>query len=215
MSCNDLIAPSRCLVHGRDVISRATPTASNPSLLASMLKMPNDRSLHLSDEFVISCGTVTVDVERRKVLAVCCRKTGEVLLPIGRKDVGESLEDAALRETSEETGYTARLLPLPICTLATTPTHASREPGAWSHVIEPVAVSQRITADQVLKIIFWFAAEGDSTQMQQADTQEVDEDFEALWLPDTAVADTLSFGDDARIASAVLDAIRTSISRDD
>jgi 8-oxo-dGTP pyrophosphatase MutT (NUDIX family) len=64
-----------------------------------------NRSLHLYESFVISCGTVTLDIDRSKVLVIYLRKTGEYYLPKGRKDVGEQLEATAVRETYEETGY--------------------------------------------------------------------------------------------------------------
>ncbi|KAK1230316.1 hypothetical protein PQX77_006594 [Marasmius sp. AFHP31] len=72
-----------------------------------------------SDQFVISCGTVTLDLQLKKALLIRWNKNGEILLPKGRKNIGESLYDAALRETLEETGYKAKLLPLPVATLST------------------------------------------------------------------------------------------------
>ncbi|KAM3520468.1 hypothetical protein MY4038_009417, partial [Beauveria bassiana] len=66
--------------------------------------MSTCRSLHFSDDFVISCGTVTVDIPESRVLLIRSRGTGEYYLPKGRKDIHESLEEAALRETWEETG---------------------------------------------------------------------------------------------------------------
>lgn len=53
---------------------------------------------------------MSIDVERGKVLLIRSRKTGEYLLPKGRKDLGEPLEQPALRETFEETGVRVALL---------------------------------------------------------------------------------------------------------
>lgn len=111
-----------------------------------------NRSLHLSESFVISCGTVTLDIDRSKVLVIYLRKTGEYCFPKGRKDVGERLEATAVRETYEETGYIVELLPLQLTTLATL--HGiddvrSALPGGTT---EPIAVTQR-TTQGVLKII--------------------------------------------------------------
>src|SRR5438067_82739 len=83
--------------------------------------MPSDRSLHFSDSFAISCGTVILDLGRAKVLLVYWRTTGEYFLPKGRKNIAETLEQTALHETFEETGHQVELLPMSIQTLATAP----------------------------------------------------------------------------------------------
>lgn len=158
------------------------------------------RSLHFSDDFVISCGTVTVDIAESRVLLIRSRGTGEYYLPKGRKDIQESLEDAALRETWEETGVRAQLLPVRITTRATTSAAAAGADPA-SCVTEPLAVAQRVT-DGVLKIIFWFVAAADSAVAREEGMQQEGEDFEALWVGWDKVRSTLTFEDDWRIAEA-------------
>ena len=64
---------------------------------------------------------MSIDVKRLKVLLIRWRKTGEYMLPKGRKDLGETLEQTAERKTFEETGIPVELLPVDIGTLATTP----------------------------------------------------------------------------------------------
>lgn len=61
--------------------------------------MSTSKSLHLASDFTISCGTVAVDLQRSKILLVKWLKNGEIFLAKGRKDVGERLEDTAIRET--------------------------------------------------------------------------------------------------------------------
>jgi 8-oxo-dGTP pyrophosphatase MutT (NUDIX family) len=161
------------------------------------------KSLHLSDQFVISCGSVALDLQNSKVLVIHWRKTGEYFLAKGRKDIGESLEEAAIRETFEETGYTVKLLPLPIPTLATIPSGISSP----SHVIEPVAVTQRNTNGKQ-KIIFWYAAQGDSNAIPALNTQQENEDFDSMWISFDSVNETLSFDDDKQMVSRVIDAAR-------
>src|ERR1700733_15655642 len=48
-------------------------------------------------------------------------KRGKWLLPKGRKDMGESIEAAAIRETFEETGYPCEFLPVRMPTRAPAP----------------------------------------------------------------------------------------------
>jgi ADP-ribose pyrophosphatase YjhB (NUDIX family) len=71
-----------------------------------------------AENFVISAGTVCFDVTRSRILLLYHRPKAEYLLPKGRVNAGERFSDAALRETLEESGVTATLLPSPIATLA-------------------------------------------------------------------------------------------------
>ncbi|KAK8145237.1 hypothetical protein G3M48_004714 [Beauveria asiatica] len=174
--------------------------------------MSADRSLHFSDGFVISCGTVTVDIAESRVLLIRSRGTGEYYLPKGRKDIDESLEDAALRETWEETGVRAQLLPVRISTRATTSAAAAAAAAGAdlaSCVTEPLAVAQRVS-DGVLKIIFWFVAAADSAAAPEEGMQQEGEDFEALWVGWDKVRSTLTFEDDWRIAEAGIKAVTST-----
>lgn len=198
----------------------------------------SDRTLHFSDAFVISCGTVTLDLKARKVLLIRWRDKNEHLLPKGRKDVGETLEQAALRETYEETGYRVRLLPLEISTLATVPAseiagiNSSGMEGTTSTVkedvsddsrsykprtircTEPIAIQQRVTCQGSHKIIFWFAAEGDSSQPPIIGTQLEYEDIEPVWVqidetdPELTLKALMSHDDDRKIVERLIDLTR-------
>ncbi|KAH7361889.1 NUDIX hydrolase domain-like protein [Plectosphaerella cucumerina] len=161
-------------------------------------------SLHFADQFVISCGTVTLDVRNAKVLLVRQRTSGEVFLPKGRKDIGERLEDTATRETFEETGVSVDLLPCNIPTRATAP---STMPAArLESVTEPIAVTQRISS-RVLKIILWYIAAGDSTAVPQQGTQQEGEDFDTVWVDLEQVTSTVTFDDDKDIITRAINTI--------
>lgn len=166
------------------------------------MSLDSGRSLHLCDALSISCGTITLDPVRARLLLIRWKKNQEVLLPKGRKNIGETLEDAALRETYEETGFRVTLFPLPIPTLATSATAVDHF-GRLSAVTEPVAVSQRLI-DNKLKLIFWFAAKGDSTAAPSTGTQQEGEDFEPVWADLDGAVQSLTFDDDRQIAQAVI-----------
>ncbi|KAM3416310.1 hypothetical protein BST61_g7916 [Cercospora zeina] len=163
------------------------------------------KSLHLASHFVISCGTVTLDLGRAKVLLIRWRKTDEVILPKGRKNINESLQDAALRETWEETGHKAVLLPTSLPTLAT------GQHECMLSYQEPIAVSQR-TNNDVLKIIFWFSAASDSTRCDHDRPIQEDEDYETIWASLSEYESLLTFEDDRRIARLVVEAAAPHIS---
>ncbi|UNI24106.1 hypothetical protein JDV02_009882 [Purpureocillium takamizusanense] len=77
-------------------------------------------SFHASQNLMISCGCVPVDPARRLIALLHDPHTGITQLPKGRKNIGEDVARAALRETCEETGLLGfRLLPLRVATRAT------------------------------------------------------------------------------------------------
>ena len=172
------------------------------------MSLDPSRSLHLSDTFCISCGTVTLDTARAKILLIRWSENQEIYLPKGRKNIGETLEDAALRETYEETGSRVTLFRLPVPTLATLAGDVEAV-GQMSATTEPVAISQRLVHDK-LKIIFWFAARGDSTAVPETGTQQEGEDFEPLWVDLDSGVQSLTYDDDKQIARAVIDIVSTS-----
>ncbi|KAG5292563.1 NUDIX domain-containing protein [Histoplasma ohiense] len=169
------------------------------------MSLDSDKLFHLCDAFSISCGTVTLDPTQAKMLLIRQNKNQEILLPKGRKNIGEALENAALRETYEETGFRVTLFPLPIPTLAT-PEAAADTYGQLSAVTEPFAVSQRLVHNK-LKLIFWFAAKGDSTTAPDTGTQQDGEDFEPIWAELDSGVKSLTFDDDRQIARAVIDVV--------
>ena len=122
--------------------------------------------------------------------------------------MGEQLEATAVRETYEETGYAVELLPLQLTTLATVPGNDDVRSAIPEGTTEPVAVTQR-TTQGVLKIIFWYAARGDSCAIRQMNTTEQDnEDFDAIWCPMDEVVQLLTFHDDKTITARVIEAAR-------
>lgn len=139
------------------------------------------------------------------MLLIRMRKTGEFMLPKGRKDLHETLEQAALRETFEETGIRVELLPVAINTHATTPSPLGGA-GRPTTVTEPIAVTQRV-AQGILKIIFWYVGSGDSTDVREEGPQQDNEEFDTVWVDFGSVASTLTFEDDRRVVQAAIEAV--------
>ncbi|PBK69360.1 hypothetical protein ARMSODRAFT_1018785 [Armillaria solidipes] len=94
-----------------------------------------------SSDFMVGSGMVIIQPSSHKIV-VCydsLRKT--YFLPKGRKDIGESLEEAAVREAYEESGYKAQHFPLYKVTRAPAP---PENPGARrSPNTEPAYISVR------------------------------------------------------------------------
>lgn len=94
-------------------------------------------------------------------------------------------------------------------TLATIPASDSSEKREDavenSLTTEPVAVTQRMTKDGVLKIIFWYVASGNSAEEQEKGTQQENEEgFEARWMRSEDAVKILTFDDDKQITVKAL-----------
>ncbi|CRG91768.1 putative sterigmatocystin biosynthesis P450 monooxygenase STCB [Talaromyces islandicus] len=138
----------------------------------------------------------------------------EWFMPFGggsrsRKNRGETLESAAVRETYEETGYPCQLL-----LHNSLPTKAPL--GSWSpndpqeenssrvqnksseselHT-EPFAIQQWVYQDGTRKLIFWFLAIGNSMQLPHENTQDEGENFEAFWFDRDSSLAIATYDDD-------------------
>ncbi len=87
-------------------------------------KIRDQGCYHKSDDIIVSCGTVTINKAEDpspKVLVVYNNRIGIYQLPKGRKDIGEGYLDAAIRETTEETGIAVRPLRLRFPSRSTPP----------------------------------------------------------------------------------------------
>ena len=125
--------------------------------------------LYSSEDFVLSAGALPFLITPGSPLKVCLvhhTRTDEWLLAKGRKDEGESLECAAVREVLEETGYTCHLLPISIPTRATIPASIAGnlyQPDCVrlaSQCSEPFAISTRYSKERTgnIKLVFWYIA---------------------------------------------------------
>ena len=159
-----------------------------------------DRVLDFSEEFVLSAGTIPIDTTKNLILCLYSRSKSEYMLPKGRKNIGETLEAAATRETFEETGYECRILQHNL------PTKATGARDAAGRHTEPIAIQQRLNSG-TRKIIFWYLGAVDSTQAQVQHSQEAHEDFVVRWVALDEAAAVMSFEDDRKIVEKAIKAV--------
>ncbi|TDZ34211.1 hypothetical protein C8034_v008958 [Colletotrichum sidae] len=176
-------------------------------------EMARGRSFYPSHKFIISCGTVTVDLHARRILMVFNKRHRIYQLPKGRKNIGEDLSSAALRETREETGVVATPLVLRIRTRAT-PSDAP--PGApdvteETDSSEPVAVCHYPDpCSGAMKMVFYFVAEGAGGVAPDGWTGEDRAKFNVVWVDVSEAADKLAFKEDGMVVTKALDDLRCS-----
>jgi len=71
-----------------------------------------ENSIWFASDFMVGAGMVIFQAGTGRVVLLQNADNGRWFLPKGRKDVGESLEQAVLREAYEESGFRVELLPL-------------------------------------------------------------------------------------------------------
>lgn len=109
-----------------------------------------------------SCGAVLFEPQSKRICLLRYNVNGEVYLPKGRRNIGESRHAAALREVAEETGYECDLIPLNM---------ENRQPATDADVDMPDAVTRhadvstepfmctvRDVGNGGVKLIWWFIA---------------------------------------------------------
>lgn len=172
--------------------------------------------------FGMSCGTVTLDLTRGRVLLVWNRKLHIHQLPKGRRNIDESMLNAAIRETYEETGFRVTPLQLNIATRATPPADEQAKEGRPERnpdITEGLPSTEFIGAclypdpqseTESLKTVFYYAATADSTARPDMGTQEAWEKLEPRWVDIHEVSTTLRFeGEIAAVRKAVEDVRKT------
>ena len=159
---------------------------------------------YLAGNFVISAGCVLFRKDpATHALEICVlhhTKRNEWLLPKGRKDRGETIEQAALRETFEETGFKCELWPQKM------PTRAP-EPGVnnlfTTQVVdglaEPIGVTIRDLGKSDIKVIFWYVAKVKDGVEKVYGTQMESESYESIFVDAKVAAEKLTFENDRDI----------------
>ncbi|KAI9149175.1 NUDIX domain-containing protein [Paramyrothecium foliicola] len=151
---------------------------------------------YTSEEFVESCGAVVFDFASRPTQVCLIRylKTGEWLLPKGRRNCHETRQQAALREVQEETGYSCRLQPVTMPTRAPSAVEANDvrdAPRTYPDLDEPFMVTVRELKTGV-KFIWWFI-----TRVEESETAaEGEPGFQASFFPCNEALGKLAFQSD-------------------
>lgn len=176
-----------------------------------------------SQDLMISCGCVPVDTKTRKVAILFDPNTGITQLPKGRKNIGEDFHAAALRESFEEVGLPFEPLLLKVATRATQKPDMMQLPvdeadkcalGVTSSVLncEPSSMCYFRCSDTfALRLVFWYAASGDSTATPATDTKEIwEEQYKFEWVDAKDAAKRMTLRGDAQVVNKVLADMRLS-----
>nr|GAT60841.1 predicted protein [Mycena chlorophos] len=163
---------------------------------------------YFSSDFVVSAGCVLFR-KNGDVLEMCIihdRKRDAWILPKGRKDCGESIPQAAIRETFEETGYTCELLPCRMTTRAPIPgINGHDEAHTADNITEPFSVLVEERGVRGLKLVWWFLGKATSAEKMlgtQTDWEDYDSHF--VEVEEACARLELRFRDTAKHALAMV-----------
>ncbi|KXN86929.1 hypothetical protein AN958_09524 [Leucoagaricus sp. SymC.cos] len=153
------------------------------------------------------------DVNNLQICILHYKTTNDFVLPKGRKDVGESLEQAAVRETFEETGYACEPLP---CTMYTRAPNPQLYTGLKPHVepasTEPFTATLKMQKDGSAKLIFWYLMRVVSNSAPRLDgTQMPNEDFEPEFVDAREAIGKITKPDYKTVAKLAVDLIENSM----
>ncbi|KAI0533670.1 hypothetical protein GGR58DRAFT_485733 [Xylaria digitata] len=162
---------------------------------------------YTSEQFVESAGTILFRLSTRTIYVLHLLHRDEYVLPKGRRNVGESRRNTAIRETTEETGIPCRLLPVNmlsrVCPAVETEQLAD-EARPYKGICEPIAVQQRRVGDGNIKLIWWFVGavnEGEPVGQYEKDKFEVE--FHSY----DEVLRRLTFNDDRKVVKKAIDLV--------
>ncbi|KAM0707742.1 hypothetical protein Q7P35_004391 [Cladosporium inversicolor] len=150
-----------------------------------------------AEQFVESVGAIAIKASTCEVCLIL--SGGEWMLAKGRRNIGESRSQAALREMKEETGYSCRLLPLTMTTRAPPAIETGDYPDeARMHekVCEPFMLTCRhLHGNGGIKLIWWYIAAID----ESAEVGPGEEQFETRLVGFEEALGMLTFENDRDI----------------
>ena len=169
-----------------------------------------------SHEFVESAGVVLFDLTTHRICLLEVKGNGEFVLPKGRRNIGESRREAALREAREETGYSCRILSVNMTT-RTPPTDESAadsdEARHFENIEEPFALTQRQLGERNLKLIWWFIAAINKPDESET-TYSGEPKFQVTLLPYEAAVTALTYEVDRMTARKAIKLVQGTYYRD-
>jgi 8-oxo-dGTP pyrophosphatase MutT (NUDIX family) len=170
-----------------------------------------------SEEFVESAGAVIFHLPKKELCLVRVRPGGEWLLPKGRRNCGESRQQAALREAREETGYNARILTVNMSTR--TPPIIEIEdypdkPREFEHIAEPFVLTTRQLGERNQKLIWWYIASVDEQTMLDR-VPPGDAEFQATFFPYAIAIDKLTYEFDKEIVRKAIELVTATYPSND
>ncbi|KAK1253280.1 hypothetical protein MKX07_001357 [Trichoderma sp. CBMAI-0711] len=156
-----------------------------------------------ADKLVESAGTILFRLSTCEICILHHLKLDQYVLPKGRRNLGESRQAAALRETTEETGLPCYLLPVDLVCRVTPAIQNGDlpdEPRLFKGACEPIAMQQRRSGN-VTKFIWWYVA---AVSEGEPVNQHEEHNFEVQFCSYDEAVKKLTFKDDCDLVKMAI-----------
>lgn len=164
------------------------------------------------EEFVESAGAILFHLSKRQVCVLHLLSRDEYFLPKGRRNYGESRQQAALREVREETGYECRLIPIRMSSRAPPDNENHADvPRVYENSTEPFYLQVRHLSKTKtnVKLIWWYVA-GVDEDKEVHERHLVEHKFEVKFYSFEEVLQKLTFQNDRDIVAKAIIAVEAS-----
>ena len=164
---------------------------------------------YTSESFVESVGAVLFRLSCREVCVLHLLKRNEYVLAKGRRNCGESRKDAAVRELTEESGFSCRLLHLNMSTRAPPAVETEQlgdEARFYTGICEPFTLQLRRLGEGDVKLIWWYIAAVNEDQPFNEELQE-GQKFAVEFYSYTDILEKLTFQMDRDMVSRAIDIV--------
>ncbi|EXL60596.1 hypothetical protein FOCG_03428 [Fusarium oxysporum f. sp. radicis-lycopersici 26381] len=160
-----------------------------------------------SENFVESAGTILLRLSTHEICILHDIKRNEYILPKGRRNVGESRGDTAIRETTEETGISCRLLPINMKSrlCPSEETDVPDEARVFKDVCEPISVQMRRIGEHEMKLIWWYVAAVNENKT----IGKCENEFEVEWYGYEEVLEKLTFQNDRELVARAIKLVQS------
>ncbi|KAK4225980.1 hypothetical protein QBC38DRAFT_249182 [Podospora fimiseda] len=166
---------------------------------------------YAADRFVESAGTILFRLSTREVCILHLLRRDEYILPKGRRNLGESRQTTAVRETTEETGIPCGLLSINLVSRlcpAIETDDLPDEARLFEDCCEPIAVQARRIGEGEIKLIWWFvAAVHEGEPVREHENHKFEVEFHGY----DEVLERLTFRDDRQLVEKAVELVKSSV----
>ena len=181
-----------------------------------MATSPFPTTQHTSEHIVESAGAVLFRLSTHEICLLHLLSRDEYLLPKGRRNIGETIHQAAIREVREETGYQrVRLLPVKMGSRA--PPAIETEPSAgdvlrvYDGIQEPFMLQiRRLQSEGDVKLVWWFIAEVEEEEAASGATGSGEERYEVHFCGYEEAVEKLTFQLDRDMVKQAVEIVEAS-----
>ncbi|VUC20064.1 unnamed protein product [Clonostachys rosea] len=166
---------------------------------------------YMSEAFIESAGAILFRLASREICVLHVLDSDEYVLAKGRRNCGESRQAAALRELTEETGFSGRILPLNMHTRSPPAVEVEKlddRARFYEGITEPLTLQIRRRGDSEVKLIWWYVAAVDETVSPVKSAEK--ERYAAEFFSYSDVLEKLTFRTDREMVKKAIEVVENT-----